>query len=136
MTRKELMNALKANEISYKATMKTEELEKLYNENIKESEKEEMNENKRKYAEFDVLAEILDRNNIKVINETDRRITTANVMFCRRKNKVRAYVKQKTFKQMSNEFTAVADRNTQYIAYIDIILNSYAEQMIKRICEI
>ena len=129
------MKELKANNVKFNATMKTEELEKLYNE-MKESEKNEMNENKRKYAEFDVLAEILDRNNIKVINETDRRITTANVMFCRRKNKVRAYVKQKTFKQMSNEFTAVADRNTQYIAYIDIILNSYAEQMIKKICEI
>lgn len=104
----------------------------------KESEKETMKENTanvRKYAEFDVLVDILNRNNIMIVNETDRRVTTANVMFCRRKNKVRAYIKLKAYREFANEFNAVAERNTQYVAYIDINLNSYAEEMIKKICQ-
>lgn len=139
MKRNELMKELKNMNVKFNVTMKTVELEKLYNENTKkESEKETMKENTanvRKYAEFDVLADILNRNNIMIVNETDRRVTTANVMFCRRKNKVRAYIKMKTFREMQNEINAVAERNTQYVAYVDINLNSYAEEMIKKICQ-
>ena len=103
-----------------------------------ERENETMKENTvsaRKYKEFDILADILERNNIFVVNETDRRITTKNVMFCRRKNKVRAYIKIKAYREMQNEFNVVAERNTQYVAYVDIILNDYAENMIKKICQ-
>ena len=136
MTRKELMTELKNMNVAYKATMKTTELEKLYNENTKkESETKKMTGSTRKYKEFDILVDILNRNNIMIVNETDRRVTTANVMFCRRKNKVRAYIKLKAYREFANEFNAVAERNTQYVAYIDIILNDYAESMIKKICQ-
>ncbi len=134
MKRNELMKELKNMNVKFSATMKTVELEKLYNEN-KESETKEMTESARKYKEFDILVDILNRNNIMIVNETDRRVTTANVMFCRRKNKVRAYIKMKTFREMQNEINAVAERNTQYVAYVDIILNDYAESMIKKICQ-
>lgn len=134
MKRTEMMNLLKEHNVAFKATMKNEELEKLIN-TIKESETKEMTESTRKYKEFDVLADILNRNNIMIINETDRRITTKNAMFCRRKDKVRAYVKLKAYREFANEFNAVTERNTQYVAYIDINLNSYAEEMIKKICQ-
>lgn len=100
-----------------------------------ERETKKMTESTRKYKEFDILVDILKRNNIMIVNETDRRVTTANVMFCRRKNKVRAYIKLKTFREMQNELNVVAERNTQYVAYVDIILNDYAEEMIKKICK-
>lgn len=137
MTKKELMNALDEMNVKYNKKATKEELEKLYNENKnKESEKEEMTaEPTTRCAEFEVLVDILKRNNIMIINETERRVTTAKVMFCKRKNKVRAYIKEKTYKEMSNEVTRIADRNTQYVAYIDIILNSYTERMICKLCK-
>ena len=134
MKRTEMMNLLKEHNVAFRATMKNEELEKLIN-TIKESENKNMTESTRKYKEFDILVDILNRNNIFIVNETDRRVTTKNVMFCRRKDKVRAYVKLKAYREFANEFNAVAERNTQYVAYIDINLNSYAEEMIKKICQ-
>lgn len=134
MTRKELMNELKKANIKFSVTMKTEELEKLYNEN-KERENKKMTEKNDRCAEFEYLVNVLNKNNIMIVNETDRRVTTAKAMFCKRKNKVRAYIKMKTYKELENEVTNVTDRNTQYVAYIDININDYAEAMIKKICE-
>lgn len=110
MTRKELMNELKNMNVAYKATMKTEELETLYNENKKE-ETETSN--------FTTLKKMLETvENCYIINETNRRLTTNKVMFCKRaNNKVRAYLKMKTNDELATE------KNTQYKANVLIDLN-------------
>lgn len=131
MTRKELMNALKENEISYKATMKTEELERLYNE-MKERENEEMKKEEIKEERndsFDALKALLKELDVTVLNETDRRITTNKVMFCKRaNNKVRAYLKMRTNDKLATE------KNTQYKANVLIDLNeSHAIFTLKRL---
>lgn len=137
MTRKEIMNELKEMNVNYRVTEKTEELEKKLENAKKERENKEMKkaeETTTRCKEFEYLINVLNKNNIMIVNETDRRVTTSKAMFCRRKNKVRAYIKMKTYKELENEVTNVTDRNTQYVAYIDINLNDYAENMIKKIC--
>lgn len=110
MTRKELMNELKNMNVTFKATMKTEELENLYNENKKADETE---------SNFTTLKKMLETvENCYIINETARRLTTNKVMFCKRaNNKVRAYLKMKTNDELATE------KNTQYKANVLIDLN-------------
>lgn len=110
MTRKELMNELKNMNVTFKATMKTEELENLYNENKKADETE---------SNFTTLKKMLETvENCYIINETNRRLTTNKVMFCKRaNNKVRAYLKMKTNDELATE------KNTQYKANVLIDLN-------------
>ena len=134
MTRKELMNALKENNVKFNATMKTEELEKLYNENTKERENEEMKREEtnevveNKNDSFTLLKEILERLDITVLSETDRRITTSNVMYCKRaNNKVRAYLKIKANDKLATE------KNTQYKANVLLDLtDSHIDFAIRR----
>lgn len=124
MTRKELMNELKKANVKFSATMKTEELKKLYTEN-KESENKKMTE---KNDSFDLLKEILKRLDITVLSETDRRITTSNVMYCKRaNNKVRAYLKLKASDKLATE------KNTQYKANVLLDLtDSHIDFAIRR----
>lgn len=134
MTRKEIMNELKNMNVAYKATMKTEELEKLYNENTKERENKEMkreetkNTVENKNDSFELLREILNRLDITILSETDRRITTSNVMYCKRaNNKVRAYLKLKANDKLATE------KNTQYKANVLLDLtDSHIDFAIKR----
>ena len=145
MTREELKNY--AEELNIKVTSKMNKatiedlIAKAESKKAEESKKKEERENKKmtekndRCAEFEYLVNVLNKNNIMIVNETDRRVTTAKAMFCKRKNKVRAYIKMKTYKELENEVTNVTDRNTQYVAYIDININDYAEAMIKKICE-
>lgn len=121
MTRKELMNALKEMNVNFKATMKTEELEKLFNEN-KKDETETSN--------FTELKKLLEQiNECYIINETNRRLTTNSVMFCKRaNNKVRAYLKKKANHDLATE------RNTQYDANVLIDLSDdYAIYTLRRL---
>ena len=128
MTRTELMNALKEMNVKFKATMKTVELEKLYNEAKKESEKKEMKEEKK--SSFETLKTMLATiENCYIVNETERRLTTNKVMYCKRaNNKVRAYLKLKTDDSLATE------KNTQYKANVLIDLNdSYAIYTLRRL---
>lgn len=111
MTRKELINELKKLNVNFKATMKNEELEALYNEATKKADEAESN--------FTELKKMLDTiENCYIINETNRRLTTNKVMFCKRaNNKVRAYLKMKTNDELATE------KNTQYKANVLIDLN-------------
>lgn len=121
MTRKELMNELKKLNVNFKATMKTEELEKLYND-ATTTEVEESN--------FTTLKTLLDTiDECYIINETNRRLTTNKVMFCKRaNNKVRAYLKMKTNDELATE------KNTQYKANVLIDLNDdYAIYTLRRL---
>lgn len=112
MTRKELMNELKKLNVAFKVTMKTEELQKLYDETTNVEETEEN-------SNFTTLKKMLDTiENCYIINETNRRLTTNKVMFCKRaNNKVRAYLKMKTNDDLATE------KNTQYKANVLIDLN-------------
>lgn len=111
MKRNELMNKLKKLNVNFKATMKNEELEALYNEATKKADEAESN--------FTELKKMLDTiENCYIINETNRRLTTNKVMFCKRaNNKVRAYLKMKTNDELATE------KNTQYKANVLIDLN-------------
>ena len=122
MTRKELMNALKEMNVNFKATMKTVELENLYNENKKDDTTETSN-----FTELKKMLENVE--NCYIINETNRRLTTNKVMFCKRaNNKVRAYLKMKTNGELATE------RNTQYKANVLIDLNDdYAIYTLRRL---
>ena len=122
MTRKELMNELKNMNVAYKATMKTEELEKLYNDATSTTEVEESN-----FTELKKLLNQID--DCYIINETARRLTTNSVMFCKRaNNKVRAYLKKKANHELATE------RNTQYDANVLIDLNDdYAIYTLRRL---
>lgn len=122
MTRKELMNELKNMNVNFKATMKNEELENLYNENKKDETTETSN-----FAELKKLLEQIDE--CYIINETNRRLTTNSVMFCKRaNNKVRAYLKKKANHDLATE------RNTQYDANVLIDLSDdYAIYTLRRL---
>lgn len=121
MTRTELMKALKDMNVKFNATMKTVELENLYNEN-KKDETTESN-----FTELKKLLEQID--DCYIINETARRLTTNNVMYCKRaNNKVRAYLKKKANHDLATE------RNTQYDANVLIDLNDdYAIYTLRRL---
>ena len=122
MTRTELMKALKDMNVKFNATMKTVELENLYNENKKEETTEESN-----FTELKKLLNQID--DCYIINETARRLTTNNVMYCKRaNNKVRAYLKKKANHDLATE------RNTQYDANVLIDLNDdYAIYTLRRL---
>lgn len=122
MKRNELMNELKKLNVNFKATMKNEELEALYNEATKKADEAESN--------FTTLKKMLETvENCYIINETNRRLTTNKVMFCKRaNNKVRAYLKMKTNDELATE------RNTQYKANVLIDLNDdYAIYTLRRL---
>lgn len=121
MTRTELMKALKDMNVKFNATMKTVELEKLYND-ATSTEVEESN-----FTELKKLLNQIDE--CYIINETARRLTTNNVMYCKRaNNKVRAYLKKKANHDLATE------RNTQYDANVLIDLNDdYAIYTLRRL---
>ncbi len=134
MTKKELMNALDNMNVNYnkKATKETLELlyttakEKEESENKEMKREENMNENTN--DSFELLKEILNRLDITILSETDRRITTSNVMYAKRaNNRVRAYLKLK-----ANDKLAV-EHNTQYKANVLLDLtDSHIDFAIRR----
>ena len=118
------MKELKARNVKFNATMKTVELEAL----LKESEKKNMKEENK--SNFETLKTMLATiENCYIVNETERRLTTNKVMFCKRAhNKVRAYLKLKTDDSLATE------KNTQYKANVLIDLNdSYAIYTLRRL---
>lgn len=132
MTKKELMNALDEMNVKYNKKATKAELELLYTtaKEKEESEKDEMNNNEKiRNDSFDALKELLKELDVTVLNETERRITTNKVMFCKRaNNKVRAYLKLRTNDKLATE------KNTQYKANVLIDLNdSYAIFTLKRL---
>lgn len=147
MKRNEIMNELKNMNVKFKATMKTEELTALLFKakteqhsvadvieiRTEESENKEMKKDETKNVDerndsFTLLKEILERLDITVLSETDRRITTSNVMYAKRaNNKVRAYLKLK-----ANDKLAV-EHNTQYKANVLLDLtDSHIDFAIRR----
>ena len=129
MTRKEIMSELKKMNVNFKVTEKTEELEKKLENAKKEREDKEMKKAEEK-SNFTELKKVLEKiDECYIINETERRLTTNKIMFCKRaNNRYRAYLKLKTSDKLATE------KNTQYKANVLIDLNdSYAEYTLKRL---
>ena len=62
---------------------------------------------------------MLKKLNVEIINQTKRRITTDKLMFCRRKNAVRAYMKKRATDKIAVEHAS------QYKSFVLIDLSDY-----------
>ena len=124
MTKAELIVLLNVEETEAE---EVEENETEAEESNTEEEAEE-EENESEYAEFTELKKMLKALNVEVLNQTKRRITTDKLMFCRRKNAVRAYMKKNCTDKIA------VDHATQYKSFVLIRLDDrYAMNTLQRL---
>lgn len=127
MTKAELITLLNVEETEEEAEAEESTTEENESNTEEEAEAEE-EENESEYEEFTILKQMLKKLNVEVLNQTKRRITTDKLMFCRRKNAVRAYMKHNCTDKIA------CDHATQYKSFVLIRLDDrYAMNTLQRL---
>ena len=129
MTKAELITLLNVEETEKEVEAEESTTEATEEENTEEeAEESDEEEAEEEYEEFTELKRMLKKLNVAIINQTKRRITTDKLMFCRRKNAVRAYMKHNCTDKIAVEHA------TQYKSFVLIKLDDrYAMNILQRL---